>query len=294
MNAPFVAADHVCCYCLLRSWFQDPKQMLPVHFRFSGQCLCSGTHNDRVARLQLRRTLAAGFRFGLLVQLWSQFQRRRSIVPLIHRADVLFLLTRAPFEILLHGVWWTTQLKCVFTCGRRCWQRESQDQQCTGAQLVQRCPKATHYWSIRVYDVPAAPPTDWERILIFVLFRISNTIALLQKKKKREKIKHSTFCFCSWLVQPRETIWSPLTSRKRVLLVLLFVIINSSGRVLTWSRMSWVTVCPCSTSRAPPPLSISTTAKTAVRLDWARTSSQVGSAVPHPDNTTSSPDEGTE
>lgn len=134
------------------------------------------------------------------------------------------------------------------------------------------------------------PPTDWERILIFVLFRISNTIALLQKKKRREKIKHSTFCFCSWLVQPRETIWSPLASHKRVLLVLLFVIINSSGRVLTWSRMSWVTVCPCSTSRAPPPLSISTTAKTAVRPDWARTSSQVGSAVPHPDNVTSSPD----
>lgn len=111
------------------------------------------------------------------------------------------------------------------------------------------------------------PPTDWERILIFVLFRISNTIALLQKKKRREKIKHSTFCFCSWLVQSREIKWSPLASRKRVLLVLLFVIINSYGRVLTWSRMSWVTVCPCSTSRAPPPLSISTTAKTAVRLD---------------------------
>lgn len=74
MNAPFVAADHVRCYCLFRSGFRDPKQMLPVHFRLSGQCLGFWhARRHRVARLQTRRTPAAGFRFGLSAQALEPF-----------------------------------------------------------------------------------------------------------------------------------------------------------------------------------------------------------------------------
>lgn len=123
MNAPFVAADHVCCYCLFRSVISGSTADAPGTFpslrsvsRFWHAhrpcCSAAGPSHSGCCIL-----------IWVVAQIWSQFQRRRSIVPLIHRADVLFLPTQAPFEVLLHGVWWTTQLKCVFTCGHRCWQR---------------------------------------------------------------------------------------------------------------------------------------------------------------------------
>lgn len=89
-------------------------------------------------------------------------------------------------RILLCGVWSTLQLKCVFTCPHYCWQWEKQKQSRTGPELVQWCPRATHY-SRSVWSSLWFPLTENVFSFSELLFHISNTIALLQK----EKIKHT-------------------------------------------------------------------------------------------------------
>lgn len=54
-----------------------------------------------------------------------------------------------------------------------------------------------------------------------------------------------------------------------------FVVVtpHSCGRAPTWSRTSWATACPCSSSRAPPPRSL--------LPHWPQTSTQVLASLGH-------------
>lgn len=181
MNAPFVAADHVCCYCLFGSWFRDPKQMLPVHFRLSGQCLGSGTHTDRVARL------ADPSHCGCWISIWvvSAALEPFSAAEVNCSADppgrCVFFSPDAssvrdssawrvmdyPAEMCLHL--WPSLLAERVAGPTMHWRSVG-----TAMSKGNTLPQYNGLWCSR----RRPPPTDWERILIFVLFRISSTIAL--------------------------------------------------------------------------------------------------------------------
>lgn len=142
----------------------------------------------------------------------------------------------------------------------------------------------------RTYDL--SPGSPWLTILFSfadLLFQINFTITLLQKdeanalthtRSKPRTGQTEVVLFFDWVIL--QTRWSSLhlndSSSFLVSIWSLFLsllVFLSFGPALTWSRMSWATVCPCSTSRAPPLRSTSTMAKMAILLHWAKTCSQV-------------------
>lgn len=62
--------------------------------------------------------------------------------------------------------------------------------------------------------LPPPPPTESVFSFSYCFGLAIQSRYCRKKRKGGRKIEHSTFCFCSWLVQPRGTIWSPLASRK--------------------------------------------------------------------------------
>lgn len=327
MNSRSVVTHHVHCYCfsITHHLILEPKQMLLVYFHFCSQCLDSGTlccvtHCWFTICLSLYLQpiiscilVAVGLLIFIEVAPERCGKQPECFIPnpLMYKAEVSRFTdpqgrcATSPdtslHRILLGGVWSALELKCVFTCPRYCWHWQKQEQPCTYTELVRWCPGATQYtrsvWSSLWFPLTVNVFSFFE-----ALFHISCIIARREKKTHSPhrlwptNIQNWSFVlFLGWAIL--QTIWRRKIPCNHFLFVLLCVI-NSSGPVLTWSRTFWVTVCPCSTSRAPPPRSISTTAKMAAHRDWARTSSQVHtgscSAIQHPDNITSSPDEGTE
>lgn len=130
----------------------------------------------------------------------------------------------------------TLQLRRVFESPHYCWQRQKREGCGTGAELVQRCPRATHITQAE-HDLPLGSPR---------LVRINNTIALLQKEKiknaprrvRTTSSQNQSLCFLPEL----RNLWRA-SPRRRFLFkpppvcVCVFVV-GSSARVLTWSRMS--------------------------------------------------------
>lgn len=110
----------------------------------------------------------------------------------------------------------------------------------------------------------------------------------MTQRKNKSSLSHSKI---QWWHCSRSIVFSCcslcLLDRLYCTVTLSLCLIDSWGRSPTWSRMSWVSVCRCSTCRAQPPPSTSTwtalpprsstcsTGKTAAPPDWDKTSSQV-------------------
>lgn len=126
----------------------------------------------------------------------------------------------------MHCGWPTLQLRCVFQLPHYCWQQQSQNCSGTGAELVQRCPRAIHITQAE-HDPPSGSP--W-------LFRINNTIVLLQKRENKtlhigSKLQaHRTEAlFSPEVAQSSQTMWSSLRTSQR------FLVQTSCVFVCLWS-----------------------------------------------------------
>lgn len=192
------------------------------------------------------------------------------------------------FEFYLCAVWsrWNVSPVAPIKVGR---ERNRSDLWVHTVIAYQLCLRPTHDSKKNIWSFPRFPLTDNLFSFADLLFQINITITLLQKdeasalaytRSEPRTRRAQVVLFCDWVIL--QTRWRSLhlndSSSFLVNIWSLFLsllIFLSFGPALTWSRTSWATVCPCSTSRALPLRSTSTTAKMAILLQWAKTCSQV-------------------
>lgn len=132
--------------------------------------------------------------------------QQRSAVPLIPNADVPTSPTDTSlprFRFLLCAVWLSLQHRCGFTCPCYRWQQEKLNQSHIGSELVQwsliHSDQGQRMTQKRDYDL--SPGSPWVTIYSYfsqLLFQISITATLLQKKKTEKQSPRTAQSWQKW------------------------------------------------------------------------------------------------